>query len=100
MRSGAGGVDRVGAAPLEQENVPVPAAPSPPRTTPRPAAPGPLAGARVLAGLARFARRLGRLGQPGRLWPVRWFDAHPWVWSLLGAVVFLAAAWHVVSSFL
>jgi alpha-1,2-mannosyltransferase len=65
----------------------VPAAPSPPRTALRPAA------ARS-SGVRRAAARLGRLG------PVRWLDAHPLGWRLLGAVVLLAAAWHVLSAFL
>jgi alpha-1,2-mannosyltransferase len=65
----------------------VPAAPSPPRTGSRPAA-----APRSAAGSA--AARLGRLG------PVRWLDAHPWGWHVVGAVVLVAAAWHVISAFL
>jgi alpha-1,2-mannosyltransferase len=65
----------------------VPAAPSPPRTASRPAAvPGSARG--------RAVARLGRLG------PVRWFDAHPVGWQVLGAVVLVAAAWHVINAFL
>jgi len=55
----------------------VPAAPSPPRTAPRP-----VPARRSVAG------------------PVRRLGARPLVWRLLGIAVLVAAAWHVVDTFL
>ncbi|MGZ4613347.1 MAG: glycosyltransferase 87 family protein [Kineosporiaceae bacterium] len=60
---------------------------------PAPAAPAPTVRRLRAAGRSAAAR-------VGRTPPIRWLDAHPLTWRLLGGAVLVAAAWHIVSAFL
>ncbi|HVN13625.1 MAG TPA: glycosyltransferase 87 family protein, partial [Kineosporiaceae bacterium] len=59
--------------------------------------PAPAAVPQRLERLRAAARSVGE--RIGRAAPVRWMDRHPLAWRLVGGLVLVAAAWHVVSSF-